>query len=115
MIKFGAFYFDADQIAIIKRDKSLDVQFPERLVIGLKDGNSYSINYKSVEAVEREMRSIANQIEREQFRRIDKLSEDISLAVWYLKQLEKRQLRILRILKKLPGTNAEEINAALEG
>ena len=115
MIKFGAFYFDADQIAAIKRDKSFDAHFPERLILLLKDGNSYSINYKSVEAVDREMSNIAKQVERERFSRLDKIEENISLVLYYLKSVEKRQLRILRILRKLPGTNAEEIDAALEG
>lgn len=115
MIQFGAFYFDADQIAAIKRDKSFDAQFPERLIILLKDGNSYAINYRSVEAVDREMRNIANQVERERFSRLDKIEENISLVLYYLRNMEKRQLRILRILRKLPGTNAEEIEAAMEG
>lgn len=114
MIKFGSFYFAADQIAAIIRDKSADAQFPERLILRLKDGQSYSMNYRNVEAVEREMRAIANQIEREQFNRLDKVKEDISLVLYYIKNLEKRQLRILRILKKLPGTSAEEIDAAME-
>lgn len=115
MIKFGSFYFAADQIAAIKRDKSADAQFPERLILSLKDGNSYLLNFKSIEAVEREMRNIAHQVETEQAKRLDKIENDISLAIWYLRQLDKRQLRILRILRKLPGTNAEEIDAALEG
>ena len=115
MIKFGAFFFAADQIATIKRDKSYDAQFPERLIVELKDGRSYSMNYRSVESVEREMKAIAHQIEYEQFSRLDKLKDDISLVLYHLKNMEKRQLRILRVLKKLPVTSAEEINAALDG
>jgi len=115
MVKFGSFYFAAEQIAIIKRDKSLDVQFPERLIVAFKDGSSYSMNFRSVQAVENEMRGIANQIERDQFNRLDKIKEDVSHVLYYLRAIEKRQLRILRILRKLPGTSAEEINEALEG
>lgn len=116
MIKFGNFYFDADEISVIKRDKSGDASFPERLIIVAKHNNqSYSMSFRTVEAVEREMGRIANQVEHEKFSRLDKVEENISLALYYLKSLEKRQLRILRILRKLPGTNAEEIEAAMEG
>ena len=115
MVKFGSFYFAADQIAAIKRDKSFDAQFPERLVIRLKDGQSYSMNYRNVEAVERDMGNISRQIDREQSDRLDRIKDDVSLLLYYIKNLEKRQLRILRILKKLPGTSAEEIDAAMEG
>ena len=114
MIKFGSFYFAADQIAVIKRDKSADAQFPERLILRLKDGQSYSMNYRYVEAVEREMGNISCQIDREQSDRLDRIKDDVSLLLYYIKSLEKRQLRILRILNKLPGTNSEEIDAALE-
>lgn len=116
MIKFGAFYFDADQIAAIKRDKSGDASFPERVIVVTKHNyQSYSMNFRNVEAVDREMSNIAKQVERERFSRLDKIEENISLVLYYLKSVEKRQLRILRILRKLPGANAEEIDAALEG
>lgn len=114
MIKFGSFYFAADQIAAIIRDKSSDAQFPERLVISLKNGQSYSMNYRHVEAVERDMGNISRQIDREQSDRLDRIKDDVSLLLYYIKSLEKRQLRILRILKKLPSTSAEEIDAAME-
>ena len=116
MIQFGAFYFAADEIRVIKRDKSGDPTFPERLIIVTKHNNqSYSMNFRNVEAAEREMRNIANQIEREKSIHFEKIEVNISLALQYLKSVEARQRRILRIIRKLPDTNPAEIDAALEG
>lgn len=116
MVKFGDFYFDADEITVIKRDKSGDASFPERVIIVAKHNNqSYSMNFRNVEAAEREMRNIANQIERERYIHLEKIEPNISLVLQYLKSLETRQRRILRVLRKLPGTNPAEIDATLEG
>ena len=101
-IKFGSFYFAADQIAAIKREKSLDAQFPESIILQLKDGRSYALNYKTVGTVELEMARMAREIEKEQIGRLEKIADDICTSIYYLKSLEKRQLRILRILRKLP-------------
>ncbi|MBP3673952.1 MAG: hypothetical protein J6J18_09010 [Oscillospiraceae bacterium] len=116
MVKFGAFYFDADEIAAIKRDKSGDASFPERVLIVAKHNNqSYSMNFRNVETAEWEMRNIAKQIERDRYSHLEKIQSNISLVLQYLKSLETRQRRILRVLRKLPGTNPAEIDAALEG
>lgn len=116
MVKFGAFYFDADEIAVIIRDKSGDASFPERVIIVAKHNNqSYSMSFRTTEAAEREMRNIANQIERDRYIHLEKIETNMSLVLQYLKSLETRQRRILRILRKLPGTNPAEIEAALEG
>lgn len=116
MVKFGTFYFDADEIAVIKKGKSGDASFPERLIIVAKHNNqAYSMDFKNVEAAEREMRNITNQIERDRHIHFEKIEANMSLALQYLKSLETRQRRILRILRKLPGTNPAEIEAALEG
>lgn len=116
MVKFGAFYFDADEIAVIKRGNSGDASFPERVIIVAKHNNqSYSMSFRTEEAAEREMRNIADQIERDRCIHFEKIETNMSLALQYLRSLETRQRRILRILRKLPGTNPAEIEAALEG
>lgn len=115
MVKFGNCYFDADEITMIKRDKSGDATFPERVIIVVKHNNqAYSLSYSTEEAAEREMRYIAAQIQRDRYIHLEKIEANMSLALQYLKSMEARQRRILRILRKLPGTNPAEIDAALE-
>lgn len=111
MIQLEKYYsFPAQDVEAVATTEATGTDFPFRLVVYLRSGRSLGVNYETEAARTKAKASLEARIDSE-LNGTDRL-RDIQFATKIIDQtlrgMEKRQLRIFRMIKKLlPPTEGE--------
>lgn len=103
MIEFDEYYdIAADEIMVIeKRDNNNNEAFPYTLSVALKNGKILSVNYKDKRVRDFKKRKLLDQIAREKSWSYEQIYAKVGLVEDAVARIDKRQLRIWRILSEL--------------
>lgn len=103
MVNFRGSYYAADQIKAIVLGESGDAEYPYLLSIVFKgdDTPSYRIKYKTEKHCNDDAQALARRIESEQRDPMERIYTKLYLLEDMSKRIDRRQLRIWRILKAL--------------
>ncbi len=108
MIEFENYYYiAAEEIALIETKKG-DTDYPYILSVTLKSGKTVSVSYKTKEARDVARRRMANQISMDLRQDWEQIHNRLYLLNDAVKRVDKRQLRIWRILSKLLHIDEKE-------
>ncbi len=110
MIQFEKFYsFPAQDVEAIATTEGT-TDFPFRLLVHLRSGRSLGVNYETESARARTKASLEARIDNELNGTdlIKGIQNDIKIIYQTIRSMEKRQLRIFRMIKTLlPPTEGE--------
>lgn len=110
MIKFSSYYsIAADEIAMIRANKDSDPKFPYNLTVVLKNGETASVGFTKEEDRYVVWQDILAQISREQRQDYERMYNKLYLVEDAVRRIDKRQLRIWRILSKLLPVKEEDV------
>lgn len=113
MIRFGQYYsFPAQEVESIDIARSSDIGFPFQLAVHLKSGRALEVNYKTEEARGKDKASLEVRIDNELngTNRIRDVQVTLDWICNTLRAMEKRQLKVARVIKKLlPPTEGEDL------
>ncbi len=115
MIKFASYYsINAEEIAMIRADTDTNSDYPYNLTIVLKNGKTASVGYQKEGDRYVVWQDILSQISREQRQDYERMYNKICLVENAVRCIDKRQLRIWRILSKLLPVKEKEEEVADE-
>lgn len=107
MVSFGNFYtIDADEVVMVKVSEGGDTAYPYHLTVFLRNGQSATVSYKTKEARNDERQRFHVALMQEKHRDYERLYNKLYLLENAVSRIDRRQLRIWRILSKL--LNIEE-------
>ncbi len=102
MIEFDEYYaIAADEVAMIGTSETAGATHPYTLSVTLKNGKTVSVNFENKQARDIERRKLLTQISREQRQDYERIYNKLYLVEDAVRRIDKRQLRIWRILSKL--------------
>lgn len=109
MIKFGdSYYLLESEILVIESAISGRNDFPFSAKILLKNGQSLGIDFKSEKARDDEVRKIAESVAKYRDDKLDKVRDIVTQCRSILTTMDKRTLRIWRLIKKEEATKKKE-------
>lgn len=110
MISLGNYYhLSAEEISCVEASSnSSNEQFPYKLVVHLKDGKSFGVNYTDKKTRDKEGDNIVRQINYARRNDYEKLYNQVYLLRDALSRMDKRQLKIWRQLRDLLGVKPVE-------
>ena len=110
MIEFDEYYAIAvDEVALIGTSETAGVTHPYTLSVTLKNGKTVSVNFASKQARDTERRRMLIQISHEKRQNNEQLYNKLLLLEYAVNRIDKRQLRIWRILSKLLPVKEEDV------
>lgn len=98
MVELNGNFYAIEQIESITKSKS-GGEYPYQLYINLKSGARYGVSYKDERKRDLEITRITIQIDREEQGRYELIINRLYWLMETVKRLDKRQLRIQKLLK----------------
>lgn len=109
MVRFDEYYyFDANEIAFVRKTTASGAEHPYRIFVGIKGGQEYGVNYANEKARNDAYNRLVRDIEQERRQPIEQLRWKLEMINITLKTLDKRQMKIWRQLKELLGLKVED-------
>ena len=109
MIEFDQYYvIAASEIVLISVSETAGATHPYKLSVTLKNGNTVSVSYVNKKGRDKAKRDMAAQINRELSWGYERIRAEIGMVKYAVERIDKRQLRIWRILSKLLPVQREE-------
>lgn len=109
MIEFDKYYvIAAEEIVLIAVSETAGATHLYALSVTLKNGKTVTVNYVDKQARDKAKRDMAAQINRELSWGYERIRAEIGMVKYAVERIDKRQLRIWRILSKLLRLSGEE-------
>lgn len=101
MIEFNGCFIAAEEISYLEAADSTNPQYPYKLTVWLKSGQSLAVVYRDKGARDQQRGRLALQIDRERHSHDEKTENYLYRIEAAVSRIDKRQLRIWKILKQL--------------
>lgn len=109
MIAFAQYYhINADDITVVETASARTPEYPYALSVTLKSGKELVVKYSLKSDRDQERDRLIRQIDQARRRDFEQIYSKLYLLLDGVRRMDKRQLRIWRILKQLLP-NAEEV------
>ena len=109
MVRFDKYYyFDANEIAYVRKKNELSEKYLYQIFVGMKNGKEYGVSYLNEKDRDDEHCRLIYDIERERRQPTENLRWKLDVINRTLDTMDKRQKRIWRQLKDLLNLKEDE-------